>query len=215
MPGPAGELHGRPWSEGPGRRIWLLEPAAPALVLGSAQPDAAVDRAAAARAGVEVVRRRSGGAAVLLVPGQVLWVDAVVRRDDELWRADVGAAFRWFGRAWAAALSEVGVAATVHAGAMVRTRWSAAVCFAGLGPGEVTVAGAKLVGISQRRTRDAARFQAVVHHRWDPAPTLDLLALEPGERATARAELRSAAVGVADLGLSLGDLRAALLSHLP
>ena len=36
------------------------------------------------------------------------------------------------------------------------------------GPGEVMVGEAKLVGISQRRTRDAARFQTMVHLRWRP-----------------------------------------------
>ncbi len=52
---------------------------------------------------------------------------------------------------------------------MRRTAWSAEVCFAGTGPGEVVDAtGAKLVGISQRRTRHSARFQTMLHRRWRP-----------------------------------------------
>ena len=48
-----------------------------------------------------------------------------------------------------------------------------------LRPGEVVAPdGAKLVGISQRRTRVAARFQCAVHRRWDPARLVDAL-VEP------------------------------------
>ena len=52
---------------------------------------------------------------------------------------------------------------TVHDGPMAGGRWAELVCFAGLGPGEVLVAGRKLVGISQRRTRHGSRFQCMVH----------------------------------------------------
>jgi len=50
---------------------------------------------------------------------------------------------------------------------MVTTTWSRLVCFDGLGPGELTRAGAKLVGISQRRTRTAARLQACWYIEYD------------------------------------------------
>ena len=150
---PAGTFHAREVPATPERAAWVCAATAPALVLGSAQHDDRVDRAACAAAGIEVVRRRSGGGAVLVVPGEVLWVDLIVPAGDALWQDDVGRAFHWVGEAWAAALEELGVAAEVHRGALVRSPWSAAVCFAGLGPGEVTVAGRKVVGISQRRTR--------------------------------------------------------------
>ncbi len=127
-----------------------------------------------------------------------------------------GRAFGWFGRAWAAALSDLGVAGSVHDGRLVRSRWSAWVCFAGLGPGEVTVGDRKVVGMSQRRTRTAARFQAVAHGRWEPAAVLAPLALSPSDRRAAQDELAGAALGVeADLGLSLDALAAALLARLP
>ena len=98
--------------------------------------------------------------------------DGVGRRvfppGDPLAESDVGRAFVWVGRAWAGALAAVGVVgATVHEGASrPPTAWSAAVCFAGLGPGEVTVDGAKVVGISQRRRRDGALFQCGALVRW-------------------------------------------------
>ena len=38
------------------------------------------------------------------------------------------------------------------------TRWSSLVCFGGVGAGEVTVDGRKVVGLAQRRTRHGAWF---------------------------------------------------------
>jgi hypothetical protein len=72
--------------------------------------------------------------------------------------------------------------------------------------------GAKVVGISQRRTRAAARFQCAALARWDPSGLLDLLALSPDERVRAGAELARSAAGV---GVPLDELLAAFLQHLP
>ncbi|MCU1503653.1 MAG: hypothetical protein JWM12_3007 [Ilumatobacteraceae bacterium] len=149
----------------------------PALVLGSAQRDEAVDHRVAAALGYEVVHRRSGGGAVLMLPGEMVWVDLLIARDDPLWDDDVGRSMHWVGQAWSSALSSLGVASTVHTGAMVRSTWSSAVCFAGLGPGEVIdPRGRKLVGVSQRRTRDGARFQTMCHLRWRPELVAALVA---------------------------------------
>jgi len=74
------------------------------------------------------------------------------------------------------------------------------VCFAGLGSGEVSVGDRKIVGMSQRRTRDWARFQCLVHRRFEPDDSLDVLAPHLaggafGERLAARL---SGGVGVID-----------------
>jgi lipoate-protein ligase A len=210
---PASAFHARPVPEPATRAVWVCEATGPALVLGSAQPGDVVDAAACAAAQVEVVRRRSGGGAVLVVPADLVWLDVVVPADDPLWRADVGHAFHWLGDTWAAALQDLGVATAVHRGALRRTTWSELVCFAGLGPGEVTTpAGAKLVGISQRRTRAAARFQCAALTRWDPVSLVALLALEPGERETAVRELLEVAAGIP---ATPADLLDAFLAHLP
>jgi lipoate-protein ligase A len=170
--------------------VWVAEPTEPALVLGSTQPASVV----ATGASVEVVHRRSGGGAVLVVPGEQLWLDVLLPLGDRRWDPDVGRSFLWLGDAWVAALDAVGVGASRHEGAMARTRWSSLVCFAGLGPGElVGPSGGKLVGISQRRSRAGARFQCSVPLvPWDPAPILGLLALSTGERAEAAADLATA-----------------------
>jgi lipoate-protein ligase A len=205
-------FHAREVPEPAPRSVWVCEATAPALVLGSAQAEARVDREACAAAGIDVVRRRSGGGAVLVGPGEPLWVDLVIPAGDPLWRADVGEAFHWVGAAWAGALGALGVTAAVHHGGLLRGPWAADVCFGGLGPGEVSVGGRKVVGISQRRTRHWARFQCAALGRWDPAVLLGLLRLDPGEQGAAEADLSGRALG---LEVDLDDLLAALLRHRP
>jgi lipoate-protein ligase A len=210
--GPAGAHHGRDLDPAGGRLVELLEAEAPALVLGSTQPESDVDPEAVRATNTAVVRRRSGGGAVLVGPSAGAWVDVTIPRHDALWDDDVARAFGWLGRCWADALGSLGVdGAEVHDGPLVETAWSRRICFAGLGPGEVVVDGRKVVGISQRRTRAGARFQCMVHRRWDPAPLVQLLALRPDERAAAVADLAGAAAGVdVEPGAVLDALVAAL-----
>jgi lipoate-protein ligase A len=91
--------------------------------------------------------------------------------------------------------------AVVHDGPTRSSPWSATVCFAGLGPGEVTVGGAKVVGISQRRSRAGALFQCGALLTWDPRPLVDVLAAPDGAvpggvwRAEAAAALEAVAAG--------------------
>ncbi len=58
---------------------------------------------------VELVRRRGGGGAVYLAPGNHLWLDAWVPRDDPLWSPDVSVAAAWVGRWWVEALGGLGL----------------------------------------------------------------------------------------------------------
>ena len=155
------------------RAIWRISISEPAIVLGSKQSFDIVDQQACDLDGVSIVRRRSGGGAVYLGFNEHLWIDLVISRDDELWNDDVGRAMWWVGELWADALAQNDVAQRdqilVHHGGLERSGLSDLVCFAGLGPGEVTLHGEKLVGISQRRTREMARFQCVLHGRWSLA----------------------------------------------
>ena len=80
------------------------------------------------------------------------------------------------GTGLAAGARRLGVVGTrLHEGALACGPLGGTVCFAGRGPGEVLVGDAKVVGISQRRTRAGARFQCAVPVRWDPAPLAALL----------------------------------------
>ena len=166
------------------RRVVLCRPTVPALVLGSTQPAESFDPALAAARGLEIVRRRSGGGAVLVRPGQLLWIEVVVPVGDPLWEDDLGRSFLWLGRAWEEALRACGVSrAGVYEGPLMHSRWSRTICFAGLGPGEVTVAGRKVVGLSQRRRRAGAVFQCAALLDWQPEDTAGLLAGADEERA--------------------------------
>jgi lipoate---protein ligase len=219
--GSAADLHARSAelaAGADGRLVRVLEAAAPALVLGSGQPASDVNSHAARRAGVAVVRRRSGGGAVLVGPGEVLWVDLMIPAGDPLWDQDVGRAAWWVGEAWASALESIGAGPTkVWKAAMSVSRWSSQVCFAGMGPGEVTTGERKVVGISQRRTRGAALFQTAALLRWDPARTVELLNLEQAEGAAAIASLSTAARGLGEeqAGPVLRGLQNALGEHGP
>jgi len=179
----------------------------PTLVLGSAQAPGDVDRRVAAALGVDVVRRRSGGGAVLLLPGEFLWLDLVVPAGDALWLDDVGRSMLWVGELWQGALAGLGVAGAVHHDGLVTTDWSRQVCFAGAGTGEVLRDGAKLVGVSQRRTRHWARFQSMCHLRWRPEIVASLV-VPPRPSAAALAPL----VAVVDRAPEV--LHAALLAGL-
>ena len=210
--GTAAELHALELPEPPTASAWFLEAVAPALVLGSAEPEAHVDRRQLASAGVELVRRRSGGGAVLVLPDACSWLDLVIPAGHDLWDADVGRAMHWVGELWCGALADLGIGAVVHRGPMRRTDWSAHACFAGLGPGEVLdAAGRKLVGISQRRTRGAARFQTVAYHGAGPAEVVDLLAVSEDRRESLRRELERTTAAVA---AAPGAVRAALIARL-
>ena len=151
-------------------------------------------------------------------PGELVWVDVDLPSGDPLWDADVGVAFEWLGQVWAAAAADLGAPApSAHRGRMDGGQWGRLVCFAGLGPGEVTVAGRKLVGLAQRRTRAMARFQCALLRRWNPAALVELLALDDGDRSRSAADLDQAAVGLAELGVaaSTDDVLAALVARLP
>jgi lipoate-protein ligase A len=175
-----------------------------ALVLGSTQPWVDVGE-------VPVVRRRSGGGAVLIGPGLTAWVDVFLPAGHVLWDDDVSRAFWWLGEAWAGALSALGVAGRVevHRGPLVSTAWSRLVCFAGLGPGEVTVDRAKAVGVAQRRGREGALFQCAVPLAWDAGRMARLAGLPTG----AAADL-SAVVHPLE-GVTADDCTMALLDYLP
>lgn len=158
------------------RSATFLTVGSPTLVLGSAQRDGDVDHDVARSLGIEVVRRRSGGGAVLLLPDEFCWLDLVIPVGDPMWLDDVGRAMLWVGELWQRALASVGVTGEVHRGGLVTTAWSRQVCFAGVGTGEVMAGSSKLVGISQRRTREYARFQSMCHLRWRPELAAALVA---------------------------------------
>ena len=196
--------------------VRVLTVSAPTIVLGSSQSFEVVNQASTVDRGVDVVRRRSGGGAVWL-DDDLLWVDVFVPAVDHLWDSDIGRSMWWLGDAWVCALTAVGVSgAVVHKGPMVTSDWSALVCFAGLGPGEVTIGGKKVVGISQRRTRAGALLQCGVVRQWAPSAFLSHLDLDldrvPDRHRRTGVRPDSAGVGV---GAAADDALSYLVTHLP
>ncbi len=197
----------------------------PAVVLGSTQPASAVDADRASGRGVSVVRRRSGGGAVLVTPADPVWIDIWLPAGDLLWRDDVGRSFDWLGDAWVQALDQRGISglAAHRDGYLACTQWAAMVCFGGVGSGEVVTAdGRKVVGLAQRRSRHGAWFHGACFVHWDPGPLVELLALSAPERARAVTGLGAAAAGLADLAdeaalpaPDAGTIAASLVASLP
>jgi lipoate-protein ligase A len=168
--GGAGSFHARELPTTPVPHLWWFRPATAALVLGSTQDESILDLEECARRRIEVVKRRSGGGAVLVGPDHTMWLDVLLPRGHALWDDDIGRATWWLGDTWAESLAELGIdELQAHHGGLESSTISRLVCFAGRGPGEVFRGRAKVVGISQRRTRNWARFQCALSRRWDAA----------------------------------------------
>jgi lipoate-protein ligase A len=151
---------------GSGRKVRIFVPTTPAVVLGSTQRDDIVDTEFVTARHLEVAHRRSGGGAVLVDPS-VVWVDFAIARDDPLWDDDIARSMQWLGRLWSRALAGIAIDGQVHVGPAIAPPLARALCFCGIGHGEVVVEARKAVGVSQRRTRDGARFQTMLHTDYD------------------------------------------------
>lgn len=179
------------------RALWVPTLTNPrTLVLGSSQSADSIDQDYLTTKNIALATRRSGGGAVLVSPDDVVWFDVVLPTTDPLWHHDVSRSFDWLGNAVQRALLELDVTTELYIGPLVSTNWSRRICFAGLGPGELTMNGRKLVGMSQRRTRHASRIQVAILRRWDSQEHANMLQLDDTERAQAAAELREVATGI-------------------
>ena len=171
----------------------FCRPTASAIVLGSTQSPAEIDDQRRLGHGFELVKRRSGGGAVVVAPAAQVWVDLFVPRDDPLHDGDVARAACFVADLWSTALvsSAVSEASVEPIRAFAPTRFSRSVCFLGLGPGEVTIGGDKVVGVSQRRDRSGAWFftMALLHNA--QRVLSDLLVLEEEDRPALASELES------------------------
>lgn len=186
------------------RTVWHVPVTGTALVLGSSQHADGIDTTLAAARGTEIVRRRSGGGAVWL-SGAAAWIDIVIPADDPLWVDDIPRSMLWLGDVFAGV---IGGDARVWSSPYVATDLARAYCFAGSAPGEVVGAHGKIVGISQRRTRDLARFQCVAYADYDAAHVAGFF----HDRALAD---RIARVPVQTVPVAAVDLHARIAAALP
>jgi lipoate-protein ligase A len=195
------------------RTVFVRTIRRPTLVLGSTQDESIVDLSAVARHGVERIRRRSGGGAVLLEPDLGVWIDTWVPRADPLWSDDITRSSAWVGEWWVESLELGGF--EVHRGPAITSRWSDLICFAGVGAGEVVRDGRKLVGVAQWRSRQGALFHSLAYIGIDWSLLAELVNLG-SERAEAALELEASTVGLGELGQTdAAGVTSALLGHLP
>ena len=178
-----------------GRRLaCLAHPNVGAVVLGSAQSPAEFDADRCAGAGLELVRRKSGGGAVVVLPGAQVWLDLFVPVSDQLFDTDVVRASSFVGALWRDALvAATGTSAglAVRAGGLVETAWSRQICFSGIGPGELTVGGRKVTGLAQRRDRTGAWFFTMALVRPEQHRLASLLAVEAADAGAIETSLEA------------------------
>jgi lipoate-protein ligase A len=155
----------------------------PTVSLGYAQSlDAAVDRAYCAAAGIPLVRRATGGSALLHEPPAREVTYSVTAGAGAFPGADdVLETYRVVGRGLAAGFARLGAAVEVVDVARARRGAAApAFCFARTGAYEIAAAGKKLVGSAQRRRAGAFLQHGAVLLSVDRAR---LEAVFPGTRA--------------------------------
>ena len=142
------------------RLACLVHPTGSAVVLGSAQLAGDFDADRCAAEGLALVRRRSGGGAVLVAPEAQVWLDLFLPVTDPLFDRDIVRASSWVGALWRRAIAACGGGENlvVHEGGLEETAWSRRICFSGIGPGELGRDGRKVTGVSQRRDRSGAWF---------------------------------------------------------
>jgi lipoate-protein ligase A len=156
------------------RAVWCCAVTAPALILGSTQDESDIDSEQARAHGIDIVRRRSGGGVVYVHPETSIWCDITIPREDVLWTDDVSASMLWLGEVFVEALTPW-LTTSVYRKEFLVGHDGRAVCFASTSPGEVFAGSSKVVGISQRRTREGARFQCVFYRQWNPEQWVDCL----------------------------------------
>lgn len=189
----------------PALRLYRWAP--PALSLGRFQPETDVDDDACARLGVEVVRRPSGGRA-LLHGADLTYAVALPRPQGAAGR--VSTVYELVAGALVAGLARLGVVAAVarHDGP------AGPVCFAGQQGADLRVGDRKLCGSAQAR-RDGAVLQhgSILLTRLEFDET-DLLRGPAGGPLLDRAGLRAATVTLEELGAptAASEVAAALLA---
>ena len=146
-------------------RLYRWDP--PCLSLGFAQGVEAADRAFCAARGIDVVRRPTGGRAVLHHLEQTYCVCAPLGAGP--FSHDLQAAYRTICGALVAGLRGLGVPAELSGspeGGMIRPTETVP-CFVGPASGEVVVSGRKLLGSAARRVGDTILQHGALLEDWN------------------------------------------------
>jgi lipoate-protein ligase A len=128
-------------------RLYRWEPAA--VTVGYNQDFADFDEAAIAAAGYDLVRRPTGGRAIL--HADELTYAVIGTSPGPLFGASLHDSYMKINEALLAFLADLGIAADISAGES-REQARSLVCFRSAGRHEVSVGGRKVIGSAQRRT---------------------------------------------------------------
>jgi len=139
----------------PTLRLYAWEP--PCLSLGYTQPFNDVDLARLAASGWDVVRRMTGGRAILHT--DELTYSVAVRANDPIVAGDIVESYRRLSQALLACLRRLGATAEADKLTAPHPNAKGPVCFEVPSHYEITVSGRKLVGSAQVR-----KFGAVLQH---------------------------------------------------
>lgn len=191
----------------------------PTVSLGYGQRlDGRIDLEAAAALGVGVVRRPTGGSAILHEgPDLELTYSVVGRAGDFEGAGDLLSTYRWIGAALAAGLRHLGAPVEMVPVQPSDPAAMPAFCFARTGSYELEVAGRKLVGSAQRRQgagflqhgsvmlgAEPERLRRVFPAEADPLGGMTTLERVLGRRPTFEETARALARGFAEVhGLEL------------
>jgi lipoate-protein ligase A len=169
----------------PTLRLYGFAP--PALSLGHGQSEAEIDREACRRLGIDVVRRPTGGRAVLH-EAEVTYA-LVVPAADPRFPPTVPGTYQVVAEALRDAFVALG-AGDVAFGPRRASAAADPACFAAASRGEILIAGRKVAGSAQRRTRRAFLQHGSI-----------LLDPDPGRLAACLEGADPAALGAAMIGL--------------
>jgi len=169
--------------------VWIIKPEDPCIVLGNSQREKPfLDISYIESEGLNLTSRRSGGGTVLVVPGDLLWIDVFIPSSSRLWHEDVQQGALWMGGIWFEAMRSMSVDCSLHTDSLLRSPLSDLVCFAGKAPGEVFVNDQKIIGISQRRSKQGTRYQCALILKWNPAHLINVFRDAPIENISERIE---------------------------
>lgn len=174
----------------PTLRFYAWSP--PCLSLGRSQPLSDVDLAACRAAGVDVVRRPTGGRSILHT--DELTYSVALLQTDPRTEGGVLEGYRRLSEGLLAGLRLLGVPAVHAVGRRVPDADLTAVCFETPSDWEITVADRKLVGSAQWRARGGVLQHGALPLCGDLTRILDYLALSAAERESQRGHLRLQAI---------------------
>lgn len=173
----------------PTLRFYAWSP--PCLSLGRSQPLTDVDQAACRAAGVDVVRRPTGGGAILHT--DELTYSVAVLQSDARAAGGVLESYRRLSEGLLAGLWVLGVDAEQAAGQREGAKRHAPVCFEVPSAYEIVVDGCKLVGSAQWRGRGGVLQHGSLPLEGDLGRIVDYLAFSQAERERQRQAVRARA----------------------